>query len=183
MVFSSLTFLYFFLPLSLLFHYSSRNDLYRNIFLTIFSLVFYAWAEPMWIFLMVFTALANYGAGIYIERHAASKKAKAGMIAAVVLNLTLLVSFKYGGFIYDNINYWLPLPFSRPSNTLPVGISFYTFMVISYVVDIYRGEIKAQRNPLNFLMFISLFQHLVAGPIVRYSQIETQIQKRSVDWA
>jgi len=132
---------------------------------------------------MVFTALANYGAGIYIERHAASKKAKAGMIAAVVLNLTLLVSFKYGGFIYDNINYWLPLPFSRPSNTLPVGISFYTFMVISYVVDIYRGEIKAQRNPLNFLMFISLFQHLVAGPIVRYSQIETQIQKRSVDWA
>jgi alginate O-acetyltransferase complex protein AlgI len=183
MVFSSLTFLYFFLPLSLIFHYSSRNNLYRNIFLTIFSLVFYAWAEPMWIFLMIFTALANYGAGIYIERHAATGRAKTGMIAAVVLNLTLLISFKYGGFIYDNINYWLPLPFSRPSNTLPVGISFYTFMVISYVVDIYRGEIKAQRNPLNFLMFISLFQHLVAGPIVRYKQIETQIEKRSVDWA
>lgn len=182
MVFSSLTFLYFFLPLSLLFHYSSRNDIYRNIFLTIFSLVFYAWAEPMWIFLMIFTALANYGAGIYIEKNVRTKKAKVGMIAAVVLNLTLLVSFKYGGFIYDNLNYWLPLPFSRPSNTLPVGISFYTFMVISYVVDIYRGEIRAQRNPLNFLMFISLFQHLVAGPIVRYSQIETQIQKRTVDW-
>jgi len=183
MVFSSLTFLYFFLPLSLLFHYSSRNDLYRNIFLTIFSLVFYAWAEPMWIFLMIFTAFANYGAGIFIEKHTNTKKAKAGMISAVILNLALLVSFKYGGFLYDNINYWLPLPFSRPSNTLPVGISFYTFMVISYVVDIYRGEIKAQRSPLNFLMFISLFQHLVAGPIVRYSQIETQIQTRTVDWA
>lgn len=118
MVFSSLTFLYFFLPLSLLFHYSSRNDLYRNIFLTIFSLVFYAWAEPMWIFLMVFTALANYGAGIYIERHAATKKAKAGMVAAVVLNLTLLVSFKYGGLFmttsiigYPFLFLALPIPF------------------------------------------------------------------------
>ena len=182
MVFSSLTFLYFFLPLSLIFHYSSRNDLFRNIFLTVFSLVFYAWAEPLWIFLMIFTAFINYGAGIYIENHQNTTKAKVGMVAAAVINLTLLVSFKYGGFLYDNLNFWIPLPFDRPSNSLPVGISFYTFMVISYVVDIYRGEIKAQKNPVNFLMFISLFQHLVAGPIVRYSQIKNQIERRRVNW-
>jgi alginate O-acetyltransferase complex protein AlgI len=183
MVFSSLTFLYFFLPLSLVFHYASRNDLYRNITLTIFSLVFYAWAEPFWIFLMVFTAMFNYGAGLFIEQKSGSNFAKIGMVSTVIVNLLLLVSFKYGGFLYDNVNYFISLPFDRPSNTLPIGISFYTFMVISYIVDIYRGEIKAQRNPLNFLMFISLFQHLVAGPIVRYSQIESQIGRRSVDWS
>lgn len=183
MVFSSLTFLYLFLPLSLLFHYSTKNDLFRNIFLTIFSLVFYAWAEPMWIFLMVFTALFDYSTGLYIEKKRGTPWAKVGLIASIVVNIGLLVAYKYGGFIYDNLNYWFPLPFDRPQNSLPVGISFYTFMVISYVVDIYRGEIKAQRNPLNFLMFISLFQHLVAGPIVRYSQISEQVEKRSIDWS
>ena len=183
MVFSSLTFLYLFLPLSLLFHYSTKNDLFRNIFLTIFSLVFYAWAEPMWIFLMVFTALFDYSTGLYIEKKRGTPWAKVGLIASIVVNIGLLVAYKYGGFIYDNLNYLFPLPFDRPQNSLPVGISFYTFMVISYVVDIYRGEIKAQRNPLNFLMFISLFQHLVAGPIVRYSQISEQVEKRTIDWS
>ncbi len=182
MVFSSLTFLYLFLPLSLLFHYSTKNDLFRNIFLTIFSLVFYAWAEPMWIFLMVFTALFDYSTGLYIEKKRGTPWAKVGLIASIAVNIGLLVAYKYGGFIYDNLSYLFPLPFDRPQNSLPVGISFYTFMVISYVVDIYRGEIKAQRNPLNFLMFISLFQHLVAGPIVRYSQISEQVEKRTIDW-
>ena len=182
MVFSSLTFLYLFLPLSLLFHYSSKNNLYRNIFLTIFSLVFYAWAEPMWIFLMIFTALFDYSTGIFIEKHRGTRWAKIGLIGSIIVNIGLLVAYKYGGFIYDNLSYLFTLPFDRPRNTLPVGISFYTFMVISYVVDIYRGEIKAQRNPINFLMFISLFQHLVAGPIVRYSQIAEQVEKRTIDW-
>lgn len=183
MVFSSLTFLYLFLPLSLLFHYSTKNDLFRNLFLTIFSLVFYAWAEPMWIFLMVFTALFDYTTGLYIEKKRGTPWSKVGLIASIVVNIGLLVAYKYGGFIYDNLSYLFPLPFDRPQNSLPVGISFYTFMVISYVVDIYRGEIKAQRNPLNFLMFISLFQHLVAGPIVRYSQISEQVEKRTIDWS
>lgn len=183
MVFSSLTFLYLFLPLSLIFHYSTKNDLFRNIFLTVFSLVFYAWAEPMWIFLMVFTALFDYSTGLYIEKKRDTSWAKVGLIVSISVNIGLLVAYKYGGFIYDNLSYFLPLPFDRPHNSLPVGISFYTFMVISYVVDIYRGEIKAQRNPLNFLMFISLFQHLVAGPIVRYSQISEQVEKRNVDWS
>jgi alginate O-acetyltransferase complex protein AlgI len=182
MVFSSLTFLYFFLPLSLIFHYASRNNLYRNIALTVFSLIFYAWAEPMWIYLMIFTAMFDYGMGLFIEKNRGNAKAKLGVTLSVIVNLSLLVAYKYGGFIYDNISMIGPLPFDRPTNTLPVGISFYTFMVISYVVDVYRGDVKAQRNPINFLMFISLFQHLVAGPIVRYSQLSEQVNRRTIDW-
>ena len=104
MVFSSLTFLYLFLPLSLLFHYSTKNDLFRNIFLTIFSLVFYAWAEPMWIFLMVFTALFDYSTGLYIEKKRGTPWAKVGLITSIAVNIGLLVAYKYGGFIYDNLN-------------------------------------------------------------------------------
>jgi alginate O-acetyltransferase complex protein AlgI len=96
--------------------------------------------------------------------------------------IILLIAYKYGGFIYDNLNALIELPFSRPKNSLPIGISFYTFMVISYVVDVYKNELKAQRNPLNFLMFISLFQHLVAGPIVRYKHISDQINSRTINW-
>lgn len=131
---------------------------------------------------MIFTAFFDYSTGIFIEKHRGTPWAKIGLIGSIVVNIGLLVAYKYGGFIYDNLSYLFPLPFDRPRNTLPVGISFYTFMVISYVVDIYRGEIKAQRNPINFLMFISLFQHLVAGPIVRYSQIAEQVEKRTIDW-
>lgn len=183
MVFSSLTFLYLFLPLSLIFHYSTRNDVFRNISLTIFSLIFYAWAEPMWIYLMIFTAMFDYSMGLFIEKNRGHFKAKLGVTFSVIINLSLLVAYKYGGFIYDNLSLIGPLPFDRPTNTLPVGISFYTFMVISYVIDVYRGDVKAQRSPLNFLMFISLFQHLVAGPIVRYRQLSDQVNHRTVDWS
>ncbi|NBV08198.1 MAG: MBOAT family protein [Flavobacteriia bacterium] len=183
MVFSSLTFLYLFLPLSLVFHYVSKNDIFRNLSLTIFSLIFYAWAEPMWIFLMIFTAFFDYSMGLFISRNTGKSLAKVGVVLSVIVNLSLLISYKYGGFIFDNLNSLVTLPFSRPTNSLPVGISFYTFMAISYVVDVYRGDVKAQRNPLNFLMFISLFQHLVAGPIVRYKQIANQIEKRTIHWS
>lgn len=183
MVFSSLTFLYLFLPLSLVFHYVSKNNIFRNLSLTIFSLIFYAWAEPMWIFLMIFTAFFDYSMGLFISRNTGKSLAKVGVVLSVIVNLSLLISYKYGGFIFDNLNSLVTLPFSRPTNSLPVGISFYTFMAISYVVDVYRGDVKAQRNPLNFLMFISLFQHLVAGPIVRYKQIANQIEKRTINWS
>ncbi len=183
MVFSSLTFLYLFLPLSLVFHYVSKNDIFRNLSLTLFSLIFYAWAEPMWIFLMIFTAFFDYSMGLFISRNTGKSLAKVGVVLSVIVNLSLLISYKYGGFIFDNLNSLVTLPFSRPTNSLPVGISFYTFMAISYVVDVYRGDVKAQRNPLNFLMFISLFQHLVAGPIVRYKQIANQIEKRTINWS
>ncbi len=182
MVFSSLTFIYVFLPLSLLFHYLSNNTLYRNIVLAIFSLVFYAWGEPMWIFLMLFSAFFDYFNGIFIERFHGQWKAKLFVIISILGNVGLLIAYKYGGFIWDNLNYLFPMPVDRPTNSLPIGISFYTFQTISYAVDVYRGEVKAQRNPLNFLMYVSLFHQLVAGPIVRYKLIVEQIENRKVDW-
>lgn len=183
MVFSSLTFIYLFLPLSLIFHYLTPNKIFRNISLTAFSLAFYAWEEPLWIFLMIFTAIFDYFMALLIERWRGSPRAKIILIITIIINLSLLIFYKYGGFLYDNLSVLGELPFRRPTNSLPVGISFYTFMVISYIVDVHRGQIKAQKNPLNFLMFISLFQHLVAGPIVRYSAISEQVNKRTIDWA
>ena len=183
MVFSSLTFIYLFLPLSLIFHYLTPNKIFRNISLTAFSLAFYAWEEPLWIFLMIFTAIFDYFMALLIERWRGSPRAKIILIITIIINLSLLIFYKYGGFLYDNLSVLGELPFRRPTNSLPVGISFYTFMVISYIVDVHRGQIKAQKNPLNFLMFISLFQHLVAGPIVRYSASSEQVDERTIDWA
>lgn len=182
MVFSSLIFIYLFLPLSLIFHYLTPNKIFRNISLTAFSLAFYAWEEPFWIFLMIFTAIFDYFMALLIERWQGNVKAKIILLLTIIINLSLLIFYKYGGFLYDNISLLGELPFDRPSNSLPVGISFYTFMVISYIVDVHRGQLKAQKNPLNFLMFISLFQHLVAGPIVRYSAISEQVVQRTIDW-
>jgi alginate O-acetyltransferase complex protein AlgI len=182
MVFSSLTFIYLFLPLCLLFHSITKSDTFRNLTLTLFSLAFYAWGEPMWIYLMIFTAFFDYFMGLLIEKWQGKIGAKIAVGFSILINLSLLISYKYGGFIWDNLSLLGTLPFDRPTNSLPIGISFYTFMAISYVVDVYKGDVKAQRNPLNFLMFISLFQHLVAGPIVRYKQINEQTNSRVINW-
>ena len=183
MVFSSLTFLYFFLPLNLLLYYISGNLLYRNILLTLFSFVFYAWGEPFWILLLLFTAIFDYGNGIWIEKLKNRNNSKYIVLFSVIINLGLLIAFKYSGFLYDNISYFISLPFDRPENTLPIGISFYTFQTISYVIDVHRGEVKAQRNPINFLLFVSLYHQLVAGPIVRYKTIASEIDGRSFCWS
>ena len=183
MVFSSLTFIYLFLPLCLFLHSITKSDVFRNLILTVFSLAFYAWGEPMWIYLMIFTAFFDYLMGLLIEKWHGKPWAKIAVTLSVIVNLSLLISYKYGGFIWDNLHQLFGyLPFDRPMNSLPIGISFYTFMAISYVVDVYKGDVKAQRNPLNFLMFISLFQHLVAGPIVRYKQIFEQTNSRVINW-
>ena len=183
MVFSSLTFIYLFLPLCLFLHSITKSDVFRNLILTVFSLAFYAWGEPMWIYLMIFTAFFDYLMGLLIEKWHGKPLAKIAVTLSVIVNLSLLISYKYGGFIWDNLHQLFGyLPFDRPMNSLPIGISFYTFMAISYVVDVYKGDVKAQRNPLNFLMFISLFQHLVAGPIVRYKQIFEQTNSRVINW-
>ena len=183
MVFSSLTFIYLFLPLCLFLHSITKSDVFRNLILTVFSLAFYAWGEPMWIYLMIFTAFFDYLMGLLIEKWHGKPWSKIAVTLSVIVNLRLLISYKYGGFIWDNLHQLFGyLPFDRPMNSLPIGISFYTFMAISYVVDVYKVYVKAQRNPLNFLMFISLFQHLVAGPIVRYKQIFEQTNSRVINW-
>ncbi|MBM3453111.1 MAG: MBOAT family protein [Bacteroidetes bacterium] len=182
MVFSSLIFLYFFLPLNLILYYVSGNLVYRNILLTLFSFFFYAWGEPVWIVLLLFSALFDYGNGILIEKLNNKSKAKLVVAFSVIVNIGLLVAFKYSGFLYDNLSLLINLPFARPEVTLPIGISFYTFQTISYTIDVYRGDVKAQRNPMNFLLFVSLYHQLVAGPIVRYKTIADEINGRKFQW-
>ena len=147
------------------------------IVLVVFSLIFYAWGEPFWILLLLFSAFFDFFNGRAIEAATNVSKKRLFLTLSVVVNLGLLVVFKYSGFIYDNLNLIFQLPFQRPENTLPIGISFYTFQTLSYVIDVYRGDVKAQKSPLKFLMFVSLFHQLVAGPIVRYKTIEKDIER------
>ncbi|MBC7865688.1 MAG: MBOAT family protein [Bacteroidia bacterium] len=181
MVFASLGFLYIFLPLNLILYYVWNNKMYRNILLTLFSFVFYAWGEPVWILLLLFSATLDYGNALFIEKYRGTPLAKLGLVSTVVLNLGLLAVFKYGTFICDNINSVFSLHIKSPGFSLPIGISFYTFQTISYVVDVYRNEVKAQRSWIKFAMFVSLYHQLVAGPIVRYSHIADEIDNRKFD--
>lgn len=179
MVFASLTFLYIFLPLNLVLYYLFPNRIYQNALLTLFSFCFYAWGEPVWISLLILSATGDYFFGRLIEQHKHTRKAKVYLISSVTINLSLLFIFKYSGFIIDNINGFTGLSIPKPEfDGLPVGISFYTFQTISYTIDVYRGQVKAQKSWLNFMLFVSLYHQLVAGPIVRYSEIANEIENR-----
>lgn len=181
MVFANLIFIYVFLPLNLLFYYSTTNKNIKNGILIIFSLVFYAWGEPIWLGLLIFSAALDYINGLVIERYRGLFLAKFAVFLSLVINLGLLSTFKYSNFIVENVNAVLGTSFTIPSFALPIGISFYTFQTISYVIDIYRGQIKAQKSFFKFFMYVSLFHQLVAGPIVRYSHIAHEIDHRRFD--
>jgi len=178
MVFASLLFLFIFLPLNLILYYSSKNKKWRNYILIVFSLVFYGWGEPIWISLLILSSLFDWGNALFIQKHHGTKWARVGVVVTVVFNLGLLATFKYDVFIVDSVNSLLGTSFKAPGYALPLGISFYTFHTISYVVDVYRGDIKAQKNFLNFLMYVSLYSSLVAGPIIRYAHVQTEIDGR-----
>jgi alginate O-acetyltransferase complex protein AlgI len=178
MVFADLLFLFLFLPLCLLIYYLNGNPKFRNWVLIIFSLAFYAWGEPIWIVLLVLSSAVDWANSIFIEKHRGTRWAKVGVVFTVVFNLALLATFKYDVFLVDQVNALLGTSFSAPGYGLPIGISFYTFHTISYVVDVYRGDIKAQRSFPNFLMYVSLFSSLVAGPIIRYAHVEHEIYGR-----
>lgn len=181
MVFANLIFIYIFLPLNLLFYYCTTNKNAKNIILVVFSLVFYAWGEPIWVGLLIFSAALDYLNGLAIERYRGTFWAKFAVFLSLLINIGLLGSFKYSPFIVENVNAVLGTSFTTPSFALPIGISFYTFQTISYVIDIYRGEVKAQKSFLKFFMYVSLFHQLVAGPIVRYSHIAHEIDHRRFD--
>jgi alginate O-acetyltransferase complex protein AlgI len=180
MVFASLIFLFIFLPLNLLLYYSYSNKDYRNWVLVVFSFFFYSWGEPIWVVLLIFSALVDYVNGLVIERYRGTIGEKLGLISSLVVNLGLLATFKYSGFITENINALFGLNLDVPSFALPIGISFYSFQTISYTVDVYRGEVKAQRSFMKFMMFVSLYSQLVAGPIVRYQHIADEIDNRKL---
>ena len=182
MVFSSLMFIFLFLPLVLIIYFSAPRK-WKNAILFVLSLLFYAWGEPIYIFLLVFSTIIDFCIGLYIDKHRDTYKAKLGLITSIVINILVLSVFKYSGFIVQNINNLFGTTFINPDLPLPVGISFYTFQTMSYIIDVYRGNVKVQRNIISFGAYVSMFPQLVAGPIVRYATIEEQLRNRvhSVD--
>jgi alginate O-acetyltransferase complex protein AlgI len=178
MVFASLIFLFLFLPLNLFLYYSSGSYRWRNAILIIFSLFFYGWGEPIWISLLIISSFLDWVNALFIERYRGTVWGKVGLILTLMLNLGLLATFKYDVFLVDQVNAVLGTKFTAPGYALPIGISFYTFHTISYVVDVYRGDISAQRNFPNFLMYVSLYSSLVAGPIIRYAHVAHEIDRR-----
>ncbi|MBU3839525.1 MAG: MBOAT family protein [Candidatus Ruminococcus intestinipullorum] len=180
MLFSSIHFLFVFLPITMLVYYLVPYKL-KNFVMLIASLLFYAWGEPVYVILMILSILFNYVMGKDIsERQDNLDKKKQSLIFAVVVNLLILGFFKYYGFLMDTINAIFPFKITYRQLPLPVGISFYTFQALSYVVDVYKGEVKSQKNLLQFALYIAMFPQLIAGPIVRYIDIEAQLAKRQI---
>lgn len=177
MIFSSITFLFYFLPIVLAIYYIVPKKI-KNIVLLISSFIFYAYGEPKYVFLMLFSILVTYIFGRLIDKYKNTKYVKVILISAICINLGLLVYFKYIDFIIQNINLWLSAQIDLLHVLLPIGISFYTFQTISYLVDVYRGEVEVQKNFLNLAVYVSLFPQLIAGPIVRYKDIQNQIEDR-----
>ncbi len=180
MLFSSNVFLYFYLPIVLVLYYLSPRKL-RNLTLFLMSLVFYGWGEPVYVVLMVATILLNYVFGAWVlKRKEQQKSAKAVLAVGVAANLLILGFFKYAGFVMENLQAVLPFLSSvkAPEITLPIGISFYVFQSMSYIIDVYRDDAPVQKNPITFGTYVTLFPQLIAGPIVRYADVAQQLQSR-----
>ena len=182
MVFSSFSFIFFFLPITLFIYFIS-NDKYKNIIICISSLIFYAWGEPKYIILMIISIFVNYLIAIIMggNRKIKRKKRTIMLVIAIIFNILILTFFKYGNFIITNINLLFKSNISLLGLKLPIGISFYTFQILSYVIDVYKGNAKVQKNIIKLCTYISLFPQLIAGPIVRYKDIEKQLDSRKIN--
>lgn len=184
MVFSSTIFLFAFLPAFLAIYFVTPWRPVRNVVLLCFSLLFYAWGEPVYVWLMIASIVLNWVFALGISKVSSSGPRKAFLIFALTANLLILGFYKYQGFLAQNINMALGEEFLEDLQlALPIGISFFTLQAITYVVDVYRNQVKAQRNPLYLGMYIAMFPQLVAGPIVRYSDIEYEIDHRKTTLA
>ena len=179
MVFSSLTFLCIFLPMVLILDRIVRNIHVKNVLLLIASLLFYAYGEPVYVFLMAASALLNYVSALLIAGN--KRFRKLFLVFGVIVNLGALVFFKYSVFLVTSFNSATGLNLSVPDVTLPLGISFFTFQAMSYVIDVYRGECEVQKNFGRLLLYISFFPQLIAGPIVKYRDIAAEISSREVN--
>ena len=180
MVFSSKIFLFYFLPAVLLGYYLVRkNRKLSNLFLTLVSLLFYAWGEPKFVLVMMGSIVANWVFGLWVDRVRENKVHAKGVVAlSVVFNLTLLGVFKYLTFLMSSVKSWFNLSFPIPQIALPIGISFFTFQAMSYVIDVYRGDGRVQKSLVNVCLYISFFPQLIAGPIVRYQTVAGEITER-----
>lgn len=176
MVFVSLPFLLVFFPLCMLLYFIVNGIKAKNIVLLIFSLIFYSWGEPKYILLLLLMSFADWTFALLMEKNAKHKKIF--LVMACAVNLGLIGVFKYGVFVLTNFNRIFGVPSQIPEIALPIGISFYTFQLLSYVVDVYRGDVKAQRKFHIVLLYASLFHQCIAGPIVRYKDVERQLFKR-----
>ncbi len=181
MVFSSLLFLFRFLPATILAYYILPGRCH-NLVLFISSLVFYAWGEPVYVVLVLFSTATDYIAGMAVshyKKRGLKKKAFTAVVCSAIINLSLLGFFKYAGFLISNLNMLPGVMLKEADIPLPIGISFYTFQTMSYTIDVYRGDAKVQKNFIAFGAFVSLFPQLVAGPVIRYKTIAGQLNKRT----
>lgn len=180
MLFSSIVFLFTFLPAVMILYYLLPVR-FRNVILLLASLVFYAWGEPVYLFLMLLSILFNYFSGLDIARNLQDKRAaKRSLIFNLIINLAVLGFFKYEGFVLDTLNGILPVHISYHALPLPIGISFYTFQILSYIIDVYRGNVKVQTNLPNFALYVTMFPQLIAGPIVQYADVDEQLASREI---
>ena len=181
MLFSSVTFLYYFLPAVLILYFLAPRKL-KNTVLLLSSLVFYGWGEPKLLFLMVFTIAMFYFCGLMIGRSETQKGKKLWLTVSIVISIGLLAVFKYADFFIDSVNAVTGLSIPLLRLALPVGISFYTFQSLSYTIDVYRGNVPAQKNPISFGAYVALFPQLIAGPIVRYVDVARELNERTHSW-
>lgn len=180
MVFSSLTFLCGFLPLVLLLYFLSKNITYKNALLAISSLVFYAWGEPSFLILLIASSLINYIIALKLDKSRGTPTMKVMLALAVIFDIAMIGIFKYAGMMVGTFNGIFRSALPIPQIGLPLGISFYTFQILTYVIDVYRNETKVQKSYLKFITFVSMFPQLIAGPIVRYSEVAAQLDKRTI---
>lgn len=179
MLFSGIPFLYYFLPIVLIAYYAVPKPL-KNMVLLLASLVFYAWGEPAYVFLMAASIVLEYGLALLIEKFRGTKWSKVFMILSVAVSVGLLGYFKYANFFVSNFAAVTGLPLKALNIALPIGISFYTFQLLSYTADVYRGDVAAQKNPVTLATYIAMFPQLIAGPIVRYTDVEKQLKERRI---
>ncbi len=182
MVFSSLLFIFAFLPICLGVYSLGRNNTSKNIVLLIFSLIFYTWGEPVYVLLLITMTFCDWVAGILLDRVNTQNTRKLILVLACIINLGLIGVFKYTGFILANVQSIFGVPEIIPKIILPIGISFYTFQLLSYVVDVYRKEVPHQKNFFWLLLYSSLFHQCIAGPIVRYKDVQYDILNRRVNY-
>lgn len=182
MLFSSIPFIYYFLPCVLIVYYLAPKSV-KNLVLLMASLIFYGWGEPKYVFLMAGSIIMSYIFGRLIEKFHGTRGGKLLLVTALVISLGLLGYFKYANFFIDNVNAMTGISIPLLNVVLPIGISFYTFQMVSYLIDVYWGKVEAQKKFISLATYITMFPQLIAGPIVRYSDVDKQLTERTITFS